>query len=100
MIAKISIIALIMLSVAFAEQKDELIAGLTEAEWHKLLRQKPVGICHGASSVTECIRWVNDSATVKKEKHPDYKWEQWRHCCTMVRDSIDAAKAMNKKKKR
>lgn len=69
-------------------------------ELQELIKQPPPGPCHGVVYVEECIRWVNDSANVKKEKHPDYKWEVWRQCCDDIRDSIDATKPKRKKKRK
>jgi len=87
-------------TMVFADSPTGNPFGLTDEEMHELLKQPPLGPCHGVTDIPECIRWVNDSTTVKMEKHPDYKWEKWRCCCDSVRDSIDAAKAKNRKKKR
>lgn len=95
---KICLMLLVAVGMVFAENSKTTILGMDSLEVHELLKQRPTGPCHGPVDEDECIRWVNDSATVKKEDHPDYKWTKWRVCCNTIRDSIDASKKKRRKK--
>lgn len=89
---------LLALGAVNAEEEKFTILGMDSLEVHELLKQPPLGPCHGAISEVECIRWVNDSTNVKKEHPTERKLEKWRCCCDSVRDSIDASKKKRGKK--